>query len=129
VGAPEALFAEGTIGSKTIVQGPSTGQVISAPSAKTCIRRKRIKLRIRQPAGTKIKKASVYLNGKRVRTLSRKSFARRHSRTITLKKLPRGRARVRIVVRTTKGVVYEKTRSYKTCAKKKHKKRKSRRHR
>ena len=132
VGAPEALFAEGTIGPKTIVQGPSTGQVISAPKAKKCIRRKRIKLRISQPAGAEIRKASVYVNGKRKRTLTRKSFGSKRSITITLKKLPKGTARVRIVVRTTKGVVYEKTRSYKTCAskaKKKKSRRKSRKRR
>jgi hypothetical protein len=133
VGAPEALFAEGTIGSKTIVPGPSTGQVISTPPAKKCVRRKRIKLRITQPAGAVVKKVTIYVNGKRARSLSRKSFARKRSVTITLKKLPSGTARVRIVVRTTKGVVYEKTRRYKTCAskaKKKHKsKRRSRKHR
>ena len=32
IGAPETLIAEGTIGPKTIVAGPTTGQVIAAPS-------------------------------------------------------------------------------------------------
>jgi hypothetical protein len=132
VGAPEALFAEGTIGSKTVIPGPSTGQVISAPKAKKCLRRKRISIRITQPAGAVIKKATVYVNGKRKRTLTRKSFGRKRSIKITLKRLPKGTARVRIIVRTTNGVVYEKTRRYKTCAskpKKKKQRRKSRRHR
>jgi hypothetical protein len=126
-GAPETLFAEGTIGSTAIVPGPATGQVINAPRAKRCVRRKRIKIRIRQPAGTQVKKATVYVNGHRVRRLKRKSFGSKRSVTVTLKRLPKGKIRVRIVVRTTNGVVHEKTRTYKTCGKRKKSKKKSKR--
>jgi hypothetical protein len=128
-GAPETLFAEGTIGPRAILPGPVTGQVISAPAAKKCVRRKRLKIRISQPAGAQVKKATVYLNGRRVKTLKRKSFGTKRSVLVTLKlkRLRAGKIRVRIVVTTTSGVIHEKTRSYKACGKKSKSKKKSKR--
>jgi len=122
LGAPETLFAEGTIGAKTIVVGPSTGEVIDAPSAKKCVKRRRIRIGIRQPAGKHVQRVKVYVNGRLVRTLKSKSFARKNRVTVTLKRLRGTSVRVRIVVRTTEGVVYERARKYSTCAKKTRKK-------
>jgi hypothetical protein len=114
--APETLFAEGTIGSSTIVPGPSTGAFIQTPSSKRCTRRKRIKIRIRQPAGTQVSRAVVFLNGKRVRTVRSRAFRRTGQVTVVIRKLPKRVARVKVVVRTANGVVHKRTRNYRLCA-------------
>jgi len=120
--APETLFAEGTIGSRTIIEGPPTGEVIKTPDK--CVRRRKIKLRIRQPRNTRIKRAVVYVNGKRarmylrgkrVRVLKRKAFRHRRAVTVILRRLPKRTIRVRIIVRTTRGVTYKKVRKYRHC--------------
>jgi hypothetical protein len=117
--APETLFAQGTIGSQTIITGPNTGEVIQSPSK--CVRRRKIKLRIRQPRHVRIKRASVYVNGKRHRVLKRKRFRHRRSVTVVLRHLPKRKTiRVRVVVRTTRGVTYKKFHKYRRCRARRH---------
>jgi hypothetical protein len=116
VGAPESLFAEGIIGAGTIVAGPSTGQIVSAPSK--CLRRRKLRIKIRQPGNSRISRATLYVNGKRKRTLKRKRFGNKRVVSVVLRKLPKTRIiRVKIVVRTTQGVRHKITKRYKRCAK------------
>ena len=98
--------------------------VIKLPSNKKCVSRRNFRIRIRQPGGLKIQTALVFVNGKRVRVLSRKVFGKnRKVSRVDLRGLPRGTFRVRIVVLTSEGTTLRNTRKYRTCAKK----RKSRR--
>ena len=121
IGAPETLIAEGTIGPKTIVAGPTTGQVIAAPSGgKRCRRSRSIRIRIKQPGGNRISWAKIFVNGKRVKRVKRASFGDKASITVKVRRLPRrGTARIKVVVQTTNGVTHRSTKKYRMCAKKK----------
>jgi hypothetical protein len=111
---PETLFGEGTIGEGRIIEGPRAGDVIETPGK--CLRRRRIKLRLRQRHGVRIRRALIYVNGKRVRVLKRKRFRHRRAVTVVLRHLPkRHTIRVRVVVRTTRGVTYKKVHKYRRC--------------
>jgi hypothetical protein len=119
-GFAETLFAEGTISGGTIKK-PSAG-VIGLPSNKKCVSRRRFRIKIRQPAGTQIQTALVFVNGKKVRVLKRKVFKRlRRVANVDLRGLPKGTFRVKIVVLTTDGKTIRGTRKYHTCTKRKRK--------
>lgn len=120
IGAPETLIAEGTIGTKTIVAGPNTAELIAFPSSRRCKRSRRIRIRINQPGGNRISRATIFVNGKRVKRVRQKSFGDKPSISVRVRRLPRrGTARIRVVVRTTNGVTHQKTKKYRMCAKKK----------
>jgi len=120
--APETLFADGTISGGKIVKKPSG--VIGLPSNKKCVSRRKFRIRIRQPGGIKIQTALVFLNGKKIRVLTRKVFRKnRKVANVNLRGLPRGTFKVRIVVLTTEGTTLRGTRTYRTCTKKRKSKR------
>jgi hypothetical protein len=126
IGAPETLIAEGTIGPATIVAGPQTGQVIVPPSSKRCLRTRSIRIRIKQPANTRVSRATIYVNGKRKKRIKRKSFGDKPSISVRIRRLPRrGIARIKVVVRTTNGVTHRSTKKYRMCVKKKRSRKKS----
>jgi hypothetical protein len=120
--APETLFADGTISGGRIV--PGSRGVIGLPSNRKCVSRRKFRIRIRQPGGIQIQSALVFVNGKRVRVLTRRVFRRnRKTANVNLRGLPRGTFRVRIVVLTTEGKTLRGTRKYRTCTKKRRSKR------
>jgi hypothetical protein len=117
--APETLFAEGTISGGTIVKKPTFGSVVKLPSNKKCVSRRKFRIRIRQPGGIKIQTALVFVNGKRVKTVSRRVFKRkRTTASVNLRGLPQGTFKVKIVVLTTTGSTLRGARKYHTCTKK-----------
>ena len=75
--APETLFADGTISGGTIVNKPTFGKVVGLPSNRKCVSRRKFRIRIRQPGGIKIQTALVFVNGKKVRVLTRKVFQKK----------------------------------------------------
>ena len=120
--APETLFADGTISGGKIVKKPAS--VIGLPSNKKCVSRRKFRIRIRQPGGTQIQTALVFVNGKKVRVLTRKVFQRRRKvANVNLRGLPKGTFKVRIVVLTSEGKTLSGTRTYRTCTKKRKSKR------
>ena len=120
--APETLIADGTISGGKIVKKPAG--VIGLPSNKRCVSRRKFRIRIRQPGGIQIQTALVFLNGKKVRVLTRKVFQKnRKVANINLRGLPRGTFKVRIVVLTSEGKTLRGTRTYRTCTKKRKSKR------
>jgi hypothetical protein len=120
--APETLFADGTISGGTIVKKPAG--VIGLPSNKRCVSRRKFRIRIRQPGGIQIQTALVFVNGKKVRVLTRKVFQRKRKVAgVNLRGLPRGTFKVRIVVLTSEGKTLRGTRKYRTCTKKRKSKR------
>ncbi len=122
--APETLFADGTISGGTIVNKPTFGKVVGLPSNRKCASRRKFRIRIRQPGGIQIQTALVFVNGKRVKVLTRKVFQqKRKVAGINLRGLPRGVFKVRIVVLTTEGTTLRGTRTYRTCTKKRKSKR------
>jgi hypothetical protein len=122
--APETLFAEGTISGGQIVKKPGFGSVVGLPSNRRCVSRRKFRIRIRQPGGIKIQTALVFVNGRKVRVLTRKVFQRKRKVAgVDLRGLPRGVFKVRIVVLTTEGTTLRGTRTYRTCTKKRKSKR------
>jgi hypothetical protein len=126
-GLAETLFAEGRISDGTIVERPpggippifGRGGLVSAPSPRRCVSRRKFRIRIRERGGIKIETAQVFLNRNRIKVVRRRVFARkRHTANINLRGLPKGTFRVRIVVLTTTGDTKRGTRKYRTCTKK-----------
>jgi hypothetical protein len=117
--APETLFAEGTISGGTIVNKPGFGSVVGLPSNRKCVSRRKFRIRIRQPGGIQIQTALVFVNGKKVKVLTRKVFRKKRKvANVNLRGLPKGVFKVRIVVLTTEGTTLRGTRKYRTCTKK-----------
>ena len=120
--APETLFADGTISGGKIVKKPAG--VIGLPSNKKCVSRRKFRIRIRQPGGIQIQTALVFVNGRKVRVLTRKVFQKqRKVANVNLRGLPKGTFKVRIVVLTSEGKTLRGTRTYRTCTKKRKSKR------
>jgi hypothetical protein len=126
-GLAETLFADGRISDGTIVERPpggvppifGRGGLVSAPSPRRCVSRRKFRIRIRERGGIKIETAQVFLNRNRIKVVRRRVFARkRHTARINLRGLPKGIFRVKIVVLTTTGDTKRGTRKYRTCTKK-----------
>jgi hypothetical protein len=122
--APETLFAQGTISGGTIVNKPTFGRVVGLPSNRRCVSRRKFRIRIRQPGEIQIQAALVFLNGRKLRVLTRNVFRKKRKvANVDLRGLPRGTFKVRIVVLTTDGTTLRGTRKYRTCTKKRQSKR------
>jgi sugar lactone lactonase YvrE len=82
------------------------------PASKGCVDRRKFTFKLHHARGTRIVQADAFVNGKR------KVHLRRHSiKRITLKKLPKGKFRVRIVARQSNGSRKISTRTYNGCKK------------
>jgi ABC-2 type transport system ATP-binding protein len=82
------------------------------PSSKRCASRRSFRIRLaKPPKGDRIKSATVSVNGKRVKVLTGKRLTAK----INLRGLPKGTARVMVVVRTAKGRTLRSARTYRTC--------------
>lgn len=82
----------------------------AVPSANACLRRTKVSIKLKRPVGVAFRRAVVYVNGKKVRTLKGKKVTRRFS-----VKLKGDRTRVRIVVTTTGGKKVTVKRTYRRC--------------
>jgi hypothetical protein len=84
-----------------------------------CASRRSFRIRLRAPAGQRLRLARVYVNGHRVQVLR----GRRLTAPVNLRGLPRGRFTVKVVAVTTTGRVLTETRRYLTCTPKRKPKR------
>lgn len=96
---------------------PATPKVLSnaalgLPSAKRCIKNRTFTLKLKEPRGVRIKTTTLKVNGKKV-TVRRRSG--RLTAKITLKKGTR-RAKVDVLVVTTRGQTLRGQRTYKSCS-------------
>jgi hypothetical protein len=83
--------------------------VLSLPSAKSCISRRKFVIRVRAPHGLAVTSTTVFVN-------SRKAGSGRGSRAvINLKGLPRGKVKVKVVALLSDGRQLVLKRTYKTC--------------
>jgi hypothetical protein len=102
--------------------GDCSGQVAAlglpagdTPGAKgACASRRSFRIRLRHPAGDRLRSASVFVNGKRVRVLT----GRRLRSSVDLRGLPKGRVTVRIQAVTQRGKKLTEVRRYRTCVRK-----------
>ena len=91
----------------TATAAPSLG----LPSARRCVSRRRFRIRLRAPRGERLGSVRVYVNGRRVRSLS----GRRLGMPVDLRGLPRGTVRVKLVARLRSGRRVVAQRRYRTC--------------
>jgi hypothetical protein len=82
------------------------------PSARSCVPRSRLRIRLKQPKGIAIASATIKVDNKVVKTVK----GRRVTAPVDLRGLPKGRFTVSIAVTTTTGTVVKQTRTYRTCA-------------
>ena len=106
--------------SPAVLPGPAQGvtrasDVVTLPSARKCVSRRRFRIRLRRARGVKLVSATVHVNGKRVKVVR----GRRLTSTVDLRSLPKGRFKVRITVVTSTGKKLSQTRRYRTCVPKK----------
>lgn len=83
----------------------------AAAAPKRCTTRRSFHVRLKAPHGQRVVSARVYVNGKRVKTLT----GRRLHAAVTLRGLPRGTVRVRILGRTDRGRRLTDRRTFHTC--------------
>jgi hypothetical protein len=88
------------------------GSLVTLPSAKKCVSRRSLRIRLRVPKGVGVSSAEVRVNGKRVRTVKRARFGV----PVDLRGLPKGRVTVSVRVRLADGRTITGTRTYRTCA-------------
>lgn len=87
--------------------------LVTLPSAKVCVSRRSLRVRVHAPKGTGIRSADVRIGRRRVGfALGAKTIP------VSLKGLPRGRFVVKVTVRLSDGRVIRGSRAYRTCAKK-----------
>ncbi len=99
----------------------SAATAFALPSAKRCVSRRSFKIRIRKIKGVTFVRATVLVNGKRVKTLTGK----RLSAPVNLKGLPKGRFTVKITANAKDGRTVSGTRRYRTCTPKRKTRKKS----
>ena len=85
---------------------------LSLPSLRACVSRRSFRIRLRAPGGRRLRSARVYVNGRRVSVLR----GRRLTAGISLRGLPAGVVRVKVVATTQAGKRMVVTRRYRTCA-------------
>jgi hypothetical protein len=90
-----------------------TPQAVGLPSAKRCVSGRHFVIHLRKVHGEKVVSASVFVKGRRVKTIK----GSRISAPIDLRGLPKGKFVVRIVVTTVSGKRFAGKRTYHTCAK------------
>jgi len=81
---------------------------------RSCSSRRSFSIRLRAPRRDRIRRVTVSVNGHKARDLRGRSLRRA---PVDLRGLPRGIARVRIVVRTAKGREMLYLKRYRTCTK------------
>ena len=93
---------------------PAFTAVVTLPTTKKCVSRRRFRIRVRKQHGVNLTSAEVKVNGKRVKVVRGK----RLTAPIDLRTLPKGRFTVQIIATTSDGRKIKGTRKYRTCAKK-----------
>ncbi|HEX8084002.1 MAG TPA: calcium-binding protein [Solirubrobacteraceae bacterium] len=94
---------------------PPISRLLSLPSSRRCASRRKFTVRVRREIRGTVKRVTIFINGKRVKTVT----GRRIGLPIDLRGLPKGRIRVRLRVELKDGRVATDTRRYRTCATKK----------
>ena len=92
--------------------------LVTMPSTRRCVSRRTLRLRLGKPTGAKIVFAEIRVTGRPLRTISGRAL----TAAIDLRGLPKGSVRVRVRVVLSSGRVVSGSRTYKTCAPKKAKK-------
>jgi hypothetical protein len=92
--------------------GPGGKPLGAVPSSRGCVDRRKFSFRIPKAHRGRVVKAVAYVNRKRVKTVRGRRVTR-----LTIRRLPRGRFKVRIVTTTNRGKKRISTRRYRGCTK------------
>jgi ABC-2 type transport system ATP-binding protein len=108
--------------SRSGFSGPgSAGGTGVLPASRRCLSRRRFEIRVKRGHGkARLRSAKVFVDGKRVKVRRRGGRLRA---VVDLRGRKKQRVRVRIVARTRSGKRLRDTRVYRTCTRKKHKRR------
>ena len=90
---------------------PRASSVIGLPSARRCVRGRRLRLSFKEPAGFDIARAVIKVTGKRAQTVRGAAL----SRPVNLRSLPKARFSVDVAVTFTDGRALQAKRSYRGC--------------
>jgi hypothetical protein len=91
---------------------PTFQSVVSLPKAsRKCRSRRNFRIRLREPKADPLVRATVTVNGRRVRVVQ----GTRLTAPVDLRNLPKGRYTVKIVATTASSRVIQGTRKYRTC--------------
>jgi len=93
--------------------GVASSSVFGVPSARRCISRRRITVRIRRPRGVRLTRISVRVGNRLIRVVRGRSLSR--ARQINLRGLGPGRFRVTLRATTSRGQILVTRRTYRTC--------------
>ena len=88
----------------------TAGRILFLPSAKRCVSRRVVRVKVKAPRGVKVKSVVATVNGRK-RGSTKKSKA-----TITLRKLPAGKVRVKVSATLRNGRKLTVKRTYRNCA-------------
>jgi hypothetical protein len=92
---------------------PTFSSVVSLPKTTgKCRSRRTFRIRLREPKADPLVRATVHLNGRRVKVL----VGARLTAPVDLRRLPKGRYTVKIAARTASGRLIKGNRRYRTCA-------------
>ncbi len=86
--------------------------VVTLPSAKRCVSRRALRLRLKAPKGTGIAFAKIDVPGRATKTVRGRAI----SAPVNLRGLPKGRFTVRLRVTLLDGRVIKGSRTFRTCA-------------
>ncbi len=112
--APTASPTPSVVSPLPVVKPPAllASDIVSLPSAKRCVSRRRFRIRLRAPKGVQLASAEVFVGKKRVKAVKGK----RLTAPIDLRGLPKGRFTVKVVAKAADGRTVTETRRYRTCA-------------
>ncbi len=108
---PDPVATNNTDKVTTIVKNLTFADLVTRPSLKRCVDRKRFRISVGKLPDVAAETIVIFVGGRRVRRVSVERF----TGTIKVRTLPRRRARVRIVVTTTDGRRVEELRVYRVC--------------
>jgi hypothetical protein len=76
-----------------------------------CRSRRAFRIRVKAPRGQKLRSAVIFVGGRRVKVVKGRALRK----PVRLRKLPRGRVRIDVTLRTTKGRRISRSRTYRFC--------------
>jgi hypothetical protein len=95
--------------------GEALADAIGLPPAKSCVKRRRLRLRLKTPDRARVVSATIAIN----RKVKKRVSGAKARRPVKLRRLPKRRFTLGITVRAANGRTYTATRSYRACARKK----------
>jgi uncharacterized delta-60 repeat protein len=117
---PPAQEVRGDVQTSPPPPAVKVADLVRFPSARRCVSRRKFRIRLVERKGVKTVSAKVVVNGKQVSVVRGK----RLRAPVDLRGLPKGRFKVKITLTLEDGRTISGTRKYRTCAKKRHGKKK-----